>query len=61
MSTKELVYHKSDVQNKQEELHHTKRMYEQYRNYVIEYVKTLPSHYQFLKDNIYGGKDDFEV
>jgi len=59
ISTKELVFYKEELSNKQEELNHTKRMYEQYKNYVVDYVKTLPSHYQYLKDNIYGGKDDF--
>lgn len=39
----------------------TKKKYEQYRDYVIEHVKQLPSHYQFLKDNIYGGVDEYEV
>jgi hypothetical protein len=33
-------------------------MYEQYKNFVVDYVQQLPSHYQYLKDNIYGGKDD---
>jgi len=36
----------------------TKRKYEQYRDYVIDYVKKLPSHYEYLRDNIYGGIDE---
>jgi hypothetical protein len=62
ISTKELIYatdrHAVDID---EEIGFTKRAYEQYRDYVIDHVKTLPSHYQFLKDNIYGGKDDYQV
>lgn len=61
ISTKELILYKEELTNKREEINHTKRMYEQYRNFVEEYVKGLPSHYQYLKDNIYGGKDDYEI
>jgi tryptophan halogenase len=61
VSTKELVYYKHTYLDKKEELHHTKRMYEQYRNYAEEHIKTLPSHYQYLKENIYGGKDDYAI
>lgn len=61
MSLKQLVMYKDWSNTKIEELNATRRMYEQYRDYVIEYVKSQPSHYQFLKDNIYGGKDDFAL
>ena len=37
----------------------TKRKYEQYRDYVIDYVNKLPSHYEYLRDNIYGGIDEY--
>jgi tryptophan halogenase len=62
ISTKELIYatDRSSIEI-DEEIGFTKRAYEQYRDFIIEYVKTLPSHYQFLKDNIYGGKDDYMV
>jgi len=36
----------------------SKRKYEQYRDHIVEYVQTLPSHYEFLRDNIYGGVDE---
>lgn len=32
----------------------TKRKYEQYRDHIVEYIKKLPSHYEFLRDEIYG-------
>jgi tryptophan halogenase len=35
----------------------SKRKYEQYRDRLVEHIKTLPSHYEFLKENIYGGID----
>lgn len=37
----------------------SKKKYEQYRDWIIEYVKTLPSHYEFLRDEIYGGVDEY--
>ena len=55
-STKEMVLLAGKM--KEDELAYTKRVYEQYRDYVIEYVKTLPTHYEFLKKEIYGGKDE---
>jgi tryptophan halogenase len=58
ISTKEMIFYKEEISNKREEVHHTKRMYEQYKNFVVDHVQQLPSHYQYLKDNIYGGKDD---
>lgn len=62
ISTKALIYARNrDGIDKDQEIGFTKRAYEDYKQYVIEHVKTLPSHYQFLKDNIYGGKDDHAV
>ena len=58
ISTKEMIFYKEEISNKREEVHHTKRMYEQYKNFVVDHIQQLPSHYQYLKDNIYGGKDD---
>jgi tryptophan halogenase len=62
ISTKELLYSRNipDVLHDQQ-TGFTKRAYEEYKNFVIDHVKQLPSHYQFLKDNIYGGKDDHAV
>jgi len=53
-STKEMIL--VDPARK-EQLDITKRKYEQYRDYIITEVSKLPSHYQFLKERIYGGKD----
>lgn len=64
VSTKELIYlngHRIERARKEEELGFTKRTFEEYRDHITEYIKTLPSHYQFLKDNIYGGKDDYAL
>jgi len=61
ISTKELIYFsgdRKDVIRKQEDINYTKRRYEEYRDFIIEHVKKLPSHYEFLKNEIYGGKDD---
>ena len=64
ISTPELIFYSGDRLNplqKEEVINHTKRRYEEYRDFIIEHVKELPSHYQFLKDNIYGGKDDYSL
>ena len=61
ISTKELIFcngSRLEKTLKQEEIGYTKRRYEEYRDFVIEHVKQLPSHYEFLKNEIYGGKDD---
>lgn len=60
-SLKSQVYYKDWAGLKTQELNVTKRNYEQYKDYVIEYVKNCPSHYEFLKENIYGGVDDHTV
>jgi tryptophan halogenase len=39
-------------------LYDTKRKFEQYRDHIVEYIQTLPSHYEYLRDNIYGGIDE---
>ena len=63
ISTKELIMLNGNRFNfdKQDEIDYTIKMHESYKNYVKEYVKTLPSHYEFLKNEIYGGKDDFAL
>jgi hypothetical protein len=30
------------------------------RQQIEDYVKTLPTHYEFLKENIYSGKDEYD-
>jgi tryptophan halogenase len=60
-SLKSLVYYKDWTGLKTQELNVTRRNYEQYKDYVIEYVKNCPSHYEFLKQNIYGGVDEHSV
>ena len=59
MSTKEMVLIGGKM--KQDELEYTKRVYEKYKEYVINYVKDLPTHYEFLKQEIYGGKDEYTL
>ena len=34
-----------------------KEKYEEYRDFITEHVMSLPSHYEYLRDNIYGGID----
>jgi tryptophan halogenase len=61
ISTKELIFYggnRMDPIAKEQEIGFTKRSYEDYKEFIVDYVKTLPSHYEFLKQNIYGGKDD---
>jgi tryptophan halogenase len=60
-SLKSMVYYKDWTGLKTQELNVTRRNYEQYKDYVIEYVKNCPSHYEFLKQNIYGGVDEHSV
>jgi tryptophan halogenase len=45
----------------QEEIGAVDRMYQQYKNFVLDHLENLPSHYEYLKENIYGGKDDYEL
>lgn len=62
VSTKEIILHQGPYWGgnaKLEELERTKQAYEKYRNYVIDRVSKLPSHYKFLLENIYDGKDNF--
>lgn len=62
IATKDLIYFNGSRISpliKKEEIGYTKRRYEEYRDFIIEYVQTLPSHYEFLKKEIYGGKDDY--
>jgi hypothetical protein len=63
ISTPELIFNTNriDRSSKEEEIGFTKRRFLEYRDFITEYVKKLPSHYQYLKDNIYGGKDDYSL
>lgn len=61
ISTPELIEYNSQLFDKTDELEHTRRSYYQYKEQVENYIKQLPTHYQYLKDNIYGGKDDYEI
>lgn len=36
----------------------TKKKFLEYKAWLTEYIQTLPTHYQYLKDNIYGGVDE---
>jgi flavin-dependent dehydrogenase len=61
IATRELVFHSRtmDAAQKQQEIADTKRAYEEYRDFVIAHIAKLPSHYEFLKSEIYGGKDEY--
>lgn len=64
ISTKNLIYYggaRLEKMLKQEQIGYAKRRYEEYRDFVLEHVKKLPSHYEFLKKEIYGGKDDYTL
>jgi hypothetical protein len=43
-----------------EALEHSRQEYHKQQELLTEYMDTLPSHYQFLKDEIYGGVDNYE-
>lgn len=45
----------------EEEVGAVDRMYKQYKNFLIDHIKDLPTHYQYLLDNIYGGVDDHKL
>ena len=42
------------------ELEESRARYHQTKKWMAEYIQTLPTHYQYLKDNIYGGVDEYE-
>lgn len=44
--------------DKEAQINDTKRKHLQYIEWLTEYVKKLPSHYEYLRDNIYGGVDE---
>jgi hypothetical protein len=64
ISTKELIFyggHRMEQVLKEEQLGYTKRRYEEYKDFITDHINTLPSHYQYLKDNIYNGTDDYAL
>ena len=44
--------------DKMDAINDTKRKHEQYIEWLTERIKELPSHYEYLRDNIYGGTDE---
>ena len=42
-------------------LEDSRKKFHQSKKHIEDYVKTLPSHYQYLKENIYGGTDSYDV
>lgn len=42
-------------------LEDSRKRFHQSKKYIEDYIKTLPSHYQYLKENIYGGIDSHDV
>jgi tryptophan halogenase len=63
ISTKEMVLLNGSGfnRNKIDDLNYAKQKFFEYRDYVKSYVDQLPTHYEFLKNEIYGGKDDFAM
>jgi tryptophan halogenase len=65
ISTKEIALHTGGsgigIMTRIEELDYAKRRFEEYREYVSDVVDKLPSHYEFLKNEIYDGKDDYAL
>jgi tryptophan halogenase len=62
IATKNLIFNFNDTKNlatKKEQIGFTKRAYFKYREAITKHVLTLPSHYDFLKDNIYNGIDEY--
>ena len=63
MATPKLVFNTGDrveTERREEEIGYAKRRFIEYKNFVTEYIQDLPSHYEFLKENIYGGKDEYD-
>tara|TARA_B110000977_G_scaffold199118_1_gene285571 strand:+ start:2031 stop:3659 length:1629 start_codon:yes stop_codon:yes gene_type:complete len=42
-------------------LEDSRKRFHQSKKHIEDYVKALPSHYQYLKDNIYGGIDSYDI
>lgn len=61
VSTEQLI----DVQNKfagidSSKLEYSRKMFQQHKDAVLEYIQTLPSNYEFMRDRIYGGVDEYK-
>lgn len=63
ISTPELIFNTNRINraSKEEEIGFTKRRFLEYRDFITDHIKKLPSHYEFLKNEIYGGKDDYAL
>ncbi len=48
------------VDSKLAEIQYTKKEFDRYKMQVEEYIETLPSNYEFLKEHIYGGVDEYK-
>ena len=61
ISTKELVLLNGSgfSREKMDELLYIKERYYEYRDFVKKHVSSLPTHYEFLKQHIYSGKDNY--
>jgi flavin-dependent dehydrogenase len=66
ISTKELVLEEVNnqvargVPDASGRLEDSRRRYHQHQEWLADYVSKLPSHYEYLKENIYGGVDNFK-
>jgi len=64
IGTKELVYNfgdRIDQSMREEGMGYARRRFEEYRDYAEDLVKQMPTHYEFLKQHIYGGKDEYDT
>lgn len=65
VSTKEIALHNGNTGigtlSKADELQYVKRKFEEHRALVSAAVDALPSHYEFLKHEIYGGTDVYAL
>ena len=48
-------------QQRRRDLEQIKNRFLNEKEKYIKYIKTLPTHYEYLKDNIYGGVDEHDV
>lgn len=63
MGTPELVYNtgdRMDQELREEQIGYTRRRHEEYKQFITDYIAQLPTHYEYLKENIYGGKDEYD-
>lgn len=64
IGTPKLVYNfgdRIDQSMREEAMGYARRRFEEYRDYIEDLVKQMPTHYEFLKEHVYGGKDEYDT